>query len=344
LSDPIKVDDRNFTFAIGSDVDSGQGVSRFSEGRDRQDRITDLVIQSDPDDPRPYRFEVGETYVLRMNFDGVPFETKTTILRSDAVPGSVPVVVFRGIDPQGRPFDIAWTPGVDVDNWGTAVRDGGRQPGFFTSDQDASSTYSQVCFCAGTQIDTPRGPVEVEDLRAGDNVLTLDSWAVPLRAVDRFKVPGTGSGAAVRISRGLLSATHDVRISQQHRVLVASPLAELWFASPEVLLPAVALVDAGLAALDPRPIQDYVHLLCDRHEVLFSSGLRLESLFLGAVALSRLDGSALSNTGIRHGQTARPVLRRAEGAALVARMLGGHRSVTPETAASTAPARRHRSS
>ncbi len=341
---PIRVDDRNFTFAIGDDVERALGTSYFTEVMDQDDRIRDLVIEADPNDPHPFRFEVGETYVLRMSFDGVPHVANMTILRSDAPPDYAAVVVFRGTDPEGRPFDIAWTPGLDVDDWGTAVRDGGEQPGFFTTDQDAATTYGHVCFSAGTPIDTPGGPVAVEHLRAGDEVLAHDSWTATLRAVESFCVPGHGAGAAVLIPSGILSATRNIRLSEQHRVLIDSPLAELWFAAPEVLVPAIALVDAGVARRDPRPIEAYFHLLCDRHEILYVGGLKAESLFLGAVARNRLDGSALLATGIRHRRAARPILRRAEGAALIARMHAGHATVRPETAPSTAPDRRRRSS
>jgi hypothetical protein len=318
----IDVADANFSFALGPDVGATTGQSRFSESAGTADRITGLTITSRAGDTNPYRFDPGEIYDLSMTFDGTAHAVAMTVTRSDVRSDGVSVIVFRGTDPYGQTFEIIFTPGTDIDAWYEAARASGSDALFYRNDQDAASTVTAPCFAADTSIETPGGPRPAGSFSADDRVLSLDGWDVPLRAVERFRVPGTGPGMAVSIPPGVLGATCQVRLSRQHRVLVRSPLAELWFATPEVLVPAVALVDAGLARADPRPVEDYVHLLCDRHEILFAGGLPVESLFLGAKTRDMLDAPAFAATGIAHRQTARPALNRGEAAALLARMHG----------------------
>ena len=318
----IDVADASFSFAIGADVGAATGRSRFSESASTPDRITGLTITSRAGDTNPYRFDPGEIYDLSMTFDGTSHTVPMTVTRSDVRADGVNAIVFRGTDPYGQTFEVIFTPGTDVDAWYEAVRASGSDALFDRNDQNAASTVTAPCFAADTTVETSRGPRPADSFAAGDRVLSFDGWDAPLRAVERFTVPGTGPGTAVLIPPGVLGATCQVRLSRQHRILVRSPLAELWFAAPEVLVPAVALVDAGLARDDQRPVEHYVHLLCDRHEILFAGGLAVESLFLGAMASDMLGAAAFAATEIVHRRTARPVLRRGEAAALLARMHG----------------------
>ena len=66
-------------------------------------------------------------------------------------------------------------------------------------------------------------------------------------------------------------------------------MAELFYGSPEVLVPAKALVDgAGIRAVPMRQAR-YFHLMFAQHEIVFAEGVASESLFAGAMALAAFD-------------------------------------------------------
>lgn len=136
--------------------------------------------------------------------------------------------------------------------------------------------------------------MNVEDLTAGDTVLTLDqgvqvvmwvygkSWtaaeikADPQLAPVRVKTGSLGNGLPWQ---GLLP-------SRQHRMLVRGPIAQRMFGTSEVLSPTKDLLDLPGVAIDgtPRAVT-YHHLAFSGHEIVFACGMPCESLFLGAEAL-----------------------------------------------------------
>jgi hypothetical protein len=142
------------------------------------------------------------------------------------------------------------------------------------------------CFTPGTLIRTDRGDVAVEDLVAGDRVLTRDDGFQPLRWVGRRQLSGLDLVAhpdlqPVRIAKGALGNRQPSRsmlVSPQHRVLLAGARVELLFGEVEVLVPAkhlVGKVDATRAM--PAEGVTYIHILFDRHQVVLSDGLWTES-------------------------------------------------------------------
>jgi hypothetical protein len=151
-----------------------------------------------------------------------------------------------------------------------------------------------VCFLAGTPIETPDGPRAIEDLAAGMSVLTLDNGARPIRWIGRRTVCGLGRLAPVRIGAGVLGNRRDLYLSPNHRVLLRSGAAELCFGSHEVLVPAKALVDGGAIRRVPMLRADYLHLMLDGHQMVFSEGIATESLFTGAMTQDILDAEALA--------------------------------------------------
>lgn len=183
-----------------------------------------------------------------------------------------------------------------------------------------------VCFAAGTMILTDRGERPVEHLRPGDRVLTADRGWQPLRWTGRRRVEGRGSAAPVRIAAGALGNSRVLRVSQQHRMLLRGWQAELLSGLSEVLAPAHALVNGSTIRLEPCPRVTYVHLLFDRHEVIYAEGIASESFHPGAWGLSVLDQPTraellglfpeLADRPAAYGPTARPVMNPAETRAL----------------------------
>lgn len=137
------------------------------------------------------------------------------------------------------------------------------------------------CFVAGTLIATPNGEVPVETLRAGDLVLTHDNGPQPLRWIGRRTVTAEGTFAPIRISPNTFGQHRELLVSPLHRVLIRDALAELLFGETEVLVAAKDLVND----LTVRPVEggkvDYVHILFDEHQVVFSEGLATESFLPG---------------------------------------------------------------
>ncbi|WP_432448207.1 Hint domain-containing protein [Aliiroseovarius marinus] len=137
------------------------------------------------------------------------------------------------------------------------------------------------CFVAGTLVDTPDGPRPVEGLEPGDLVLTKDNGAQPLRWIGRRAVEARGNFAPIRIRENTFGTHGEVMVSPLHRVLIRDALAELLFGEREVLVAAKDLVnDRSVRRIEGGDV-DYVHLLFDRHQVVFTHGLASESFLPG---------------------------------------------------------------
>lgn len=159
---------------------------------------------------------------------------------------------------------------------------------------DETPPPTPACFVRGTMIATPHGERPVEDLKAGDRVLTAEGEVVELKwaAYSHFtyaQLLAEPRLCPVCIPRGVLGRQRpyrDLWVSPQHRIVVQGWAAELYLGASAVFIPAKCLVGApdrpGARWL--RGV-DYFHLLFDRHEILLSNGLESESFFPGEEAL-----------------------------------------------------------
>ena len=227
------------------------------------------------------------------------------------------------LTPTGMVLAAAGTvPGDNVFSYTVSDGAGNTDVGFVT-------LTTTPCFVAGTRIDTPRGPVPVEALRAGDMVLTRDHGPRPLLWVGSSTRRAEGADAPVRIAAGTFGTHEAVELSPNHRVLVAAPEAELYFASAEVLIKAQAIVDGAAVTrrADHRAVR-YLHLLFDRHEIVCGGGLWSESYHPGRQSmagfdpdteaeLARLFPGLVARRGAGYGPAARRVLRRHEAALIL---------------------------
>ncbi|MEM1300572.1 MAG: Hint domain-containing protein [Pseudomonadota bacterium] len=156
-----------------------------------------------------------------------------------------------------------------------------------------NALQSFVCFATGTLIDTSSGPRQVETLRAGDLVRTLDHGLQPIRWAGGKIVPALGRFRPVRIAAGALGAglpATDLLVSQQHRMLVRSQIAERMFGCVETLVPAKRLIGLpGVELVGQIDVIGYHHFLFDHHEIVFAHGTPAESLLPGRIALASLD-------------------------------------------------------
>ena len=143
-----------------------------------------------------------------------------------------------------------------------------------------------------TQLATPNGPQMIETLRVGDLVETLDHGAQPIRWIGRSTVLPIGKMSPVCIAKGALGCglpKRELRVSQQHRMLVRSPIIKRMTGSDEALIAAKFL--GPMAGIDLKPDimpVTYLHLLFDCHEIVVAEGAPTESLFPGPQALQML--------------------------------------------------------
>ncbi|MFC3570670.1 Hint domain-containing protein [Paracoccus simplex] len=204
-----------------------------------------------------------------------------------------------------------------------------------------------VCFRHGTLILTERGEVPVEDLRVGDMIVTRDHGTQPLRWIGSKQIDGALLRAfeklrPVRIRAGALGPdlpSRDLYVSQQHRILVSSKIAERVCGTAEVLVAAKHLTDIdGIELVEDCEALTYYHLLFDRHEILCSEGAQTESLFTGAEALKAVSPAAraeilalfpelLSETCAR--EPARRIGNGREGRQLAKRHAANRRELQP---------------
>ena len=161
---------------------------------------------------------------------------------------------------------------------------------------------SVPCFTPGTLIATPKGEVPVEQLKAGDRIITRDNGIQELRWTGQRKFDWAHLTAnphlrPIMVRRGSLGnglPERDMMLSPNHRVLVSNDRTSLYFDEHEVLVSAKHLV-GGKGIFEVESIGTaYIHLLFDQHEVVLSDGAWTESFQPGDYSLNGM-GNAQRN-------------------------------------------------
>lgn len=213
----------------------------------------------------------------------------------------------------------------------TIVGDGDEEDFNFTytisdgtnTDTGFVNATSVPCFVAGTLIETETGARPVESLVPGDLVLTHDDALQPLRWIGARTVKAEGQFAPIRIQAGTFGRHADVMVSPLHRVLVRDSLAELLFGETEVLIAAKDLVNDRSVRPVPGGEVTYVHLMFDKHQVVYTEGLASESFLPGPQTTSVLEDEVVAeicaifpeldpDTGQGYGEAARRTLKHYE--------------------------------
>ncbi len=187
------------------------------------------------------------------------------------------------------------------------------------------------CFTPGTSIATPRGERLVEQLKAGDKVLTRDNGIQEIRWIGRRDMSRAELMSAPHLRPILIRAgslgnglpDRDMLVSPNHRMLVSSDRTALYFEEHEVLVAAKHLIDnRGIRSVQTLGAS-YIHILFDRHEVVLANGAWTESFQPGDQTLGGM-GNAQRNeiyeifpelqhrTGIEGYMSARRTLKRHE--------------------------------
>ncbi len=190
----------------------------------------------------------------------------------------------------GETFWVIRIDGVNVGISGSVLPTPGTTYTVASSSDGQDTPVDDVpCYTDGAMVETPDGPVAIEDLKIGDLVLTKDNGPQPIRWVGS-RVPAEVELAffpefrpVVIEENALGDGVPNARtaLSPLHRVVIDSMRANLLFGMGEVLASAKNLINGTTIHRDPslRPV--YRHILLDEHEILFVNGLEAESLYPG---------------------------------------------------------------
>ena len=181
-----------------------------------------------------------------------------------------------------------------------------------------------VCFTAGALIATPFGLRNIDSLKSGDLVSTVDDGPAPVRWVSRRTVHFSSvndNALPIEIKAGALGPgvpARDMVVSPQHRFA-------MWDMSNRqqglMLVPAKALLALPRVRVqEGRQRVTYIHIALDRHQLLRAEGALTESCYVGPALINGANRADLlrmraifptvdlgRSTG--YGPHARPLLR-----------------------------------
>ena len=150
-----------------------------------------------------------------------------------------------------------------------------------------------VCFLEGTRLETPGGPVAIEEIAAGDRVITKDGGArevlwVGMRHISRARLMVSPDLRPVRVAAGAFGtsdACQDLLVSPDHRILTSDKADGIG----EVLVAARDLVGRpGVARAPVTGALTYYHIMLAEHAILVANGVEAESFYPGATRLSAI--------------------------------------------------------
>ncbi|WJS85326.1 Hint domain-containing protein [Paracoccus sp. TOH] len=154
---------------------------------------------------------------------------------------------------------------------------------------------------AGTMLETERGLVAIEDLVAGNLVLTRDHGLQHVRWIGSRKLCTSDLRSEPNLrpirfracALGKNIPASDLLVSPQHRILIRSRLVLHMFGREEFLAPAKQLlrVEGIDIATDLTEIE-YFQFLFDRHEIVISNGAETESLYASPEILKTVGHTA----------------------------------------------------
>ena len=205
------------------------------------------------------------------------------------------IITVRALDTNGNPTGpeidiyVFSQNGITSDVWGFATS-APLTPGTSyvktTGSNAGTSDYADyiTCFGSGTLIETADGEVEVQNLRQGQRVWTRDGGLQPILWIATTEVHGRGPFAPVVIEAGAIGNTQELVVSQQHRVLVTSPVTDMLFATPEVFVAAKHLCGLSGVSIQETERVTYTHFMFDRHHIVRSNGALTESYYYSDAA------------------------------------------------------------
>jgi Hint domain-containing protein len=284
----------------GSGGDGGSGNIHVSvkgyqwAGYETYNNSVQIDIEDDDDKMDWFGQEVGEKAHISLDGGSDEFEVEG---------GGMLETVFVTEDGEEVTEDILFTYSGDT-GWvfmpqnDSKFTEGAKITGIVKWTETDGVDYSEiVCFTPSSMILTRDGEIPAGHLRAGMKVVTADSGFQTIRWVGRSPVLPVRRMLddlhPVLIRAGALGdgvPNRDLMVSPQHRLCLKGADISLLFALSEAFVPALGLLDEHrvLRPRDASPLT-YVHILLDRHEVIFSNGLASESFRPTPRVLARMD-------------------------------------------------------
>ncbi|MDZ4311285.1 MAG: Hint domain-containing protein [Cypionkella sp.] len=155
-----------------------------------------------------------------------------------------------------------------------------------------------ICFTPDTRVATPDGVQQIRTLRPGDLILTRDNGPQEVLWSGHRRMSGARLYAMPHLrpirfkanSMGLHRPDEDLLVSPQHRMLVKGAASQALFNTAEVLVAAEDLVNDATVTVDHALREvTYVHILLERHNIVWANGLETESFHPSNTALDTVD-------------------------------------------------------
>ena len=211
--------------------------------------------------------------------DGVASYALTLIPVPDS--GTRLVMMMGDVPPADRDL---WVVRTSIDR--ARVAAGGREGG------------GVICFTPHTRIATPDGPKLIQALRPGDLVLTKDDGPQEVLWTGHRRMSGARLYAMphlrpIRLRSGAFGNDRpepDLLVSPAHRLLVKGGAAQALVGTSEVLVRAEDLLNDTSIAVDHALREvTYIHILLERHNIVFANGVETESFHPSNTALEMID-------------------------------------------------------
>ena len=136
---------------------------------------------------------------------------------------------------------------------------------------------------SGTLIATDTGPRPIEQLVAGDMVLTEQSGLQPIRWILSRQVPAAGSFAPIRLRAPYLELDRDIIVAPHQRMMLHGGATEYLFGQDCVMVAAADFLGHASAQTAPgMGLITYHQIILDQHECLQLAGAWGASQFLGS--------------------------------------------------------------
>ncbi|WP_085806116.1 Hint domain-containing protein [Roseovarius albus] len=140
---------------------------------------------------------------------------------------------------------------------------------------------SCVSFARDTRITLASGAQKsVQDLKAGDRVLTRYDGVQPIRWIGQTTVRAAGEFAPVRIKAGALHNSNDLIVSPDHRLFIYQRSDTIGAGRAEILVRARHLINGTTVVQHDGGFIEYFQLLFDEHQIIFAEGIAAETLMM----------------------------------------------------------------
>jgi hypothetical protein len=192
-----------------------------------------------------------------------------------------------------------------------------------------------ICFTPGTMIMTPEGQRPVESLRPGDRVITRDNGIQTIcwtgaKTLDAAELRRAPQLRPILIRAGALGhgmPERDMLVSPNHRMLYMSEELPLIMSEYEVLVAAKHMTRLEGIERAQVPGVTYLHLMCEKHEVILANGAWTESFQPGDWSMAGIENDQREElfalfpelrekAGLDAYVASRPSLKRREAAIL----------------------------